>query len=302
MMIVARASFEDGRTVWRFEVEAGDDSPSQPKLWIAGFLREIPGDIEALWLTLVLGPFAAERIVVPGAAPRRLCDRLETVFNIAVVTAGGLDSVKRDVDRRHRATLIRDPLDLAVAELLRERDHFAVEVSADSGLRASTMTTFGVACNAGVLRRSQRPLDRVGELGVLWLVAPMLALDRNTAFLCRDELGDIAPEVLRDLAGEVGISLRLPFAEANVALLPQVLLKLGLPPIVSFRGLWDRYRMYPELMSAIFSQMEPSLQNHIPDDPLVKLCQAMIQLTEFDRVSNVGQTVPIDTSLFALAD
>jgi hypothetical protein len=299
-MIVAPASFEGSRTVWNFEAEPGDRVVPQSALWIDGFIRQRSGGIETLWLALALGPYADKRIIVPGTATRPLCDRLEALLGIAVVAANG--PVDRDISgRTYGATLIRDPLDVSIAGLLREPDHFAFGVAADTGQIGSASTASHIGCNAGVLRRSRQPLDRVGELVALWMLGPMLSLQRVTGFLCREELGGVSLDALMELAAEVGITLRLPFAGMSVPRLAHALMELALPPAACFRGLWDRYRMFPELMGPIFRGMRPRLGKDDPDNPILRICEYMAGSVSQKVTRNVNPGTDLDVAMFVMA-
>ena len=64
-MIIFPRTHEAGRTIWRFSLEADDSQVPRPNLWVEGYARDISPDLEGVWLSLVLGPFAARRLVLP---------------------------------------------------------------------------------------------------------------------------------------------------------------------------------------------------------------------------------------------
>jgi len=296
-MIVASASFENGRTVWRFERESGDEFVPQSALWIDGQLHRISSEIETVWLALVLGPFAGKRIVVPGAATAELCGRLATMLGVAIEAAGeplGQD----DGDRLYRATLIRDPLDLSVAGMTRVPPHFAIGITSDAGQFGYTSTTSGFASNAGMLRRYRWPLDRVGELATLWMLGPTLSLRCTSGYLWREELGDLALDALVALAAALGVNLRLPFAQLGAPGVVHVLLGLGMPPVACFHGLWHRYRMFPELMGSVFEQMSPFLGSEYLHDPVSRISAYMARSVDHKIAKDVDEGVEVDVTMF----
>lgn len=255
-MIVRPASLENGRTVWRADGEAGDRDLPRDSLWVDGLLRSIPASLEALWLALVLGPFA-RRLVVPGAIDETLARRLGDLIGTPIVGGvGGADAGMHSGD--YRATLVRDSFDghLAAREPLPPT--FPVAVQHDpEGLQA-VPCGFRIASNGGTYRRYLDPLDRVGELAALAMAAPVLGIRNVTAFLCREEFADLDIRLLIDVTGAAGIRLDLPLAKASVKELG-ILAKDHPSPEAAFGALYLRYRMFPAIIVEIYESLKAGL-------------------------------------------
>lgn len=271
-MIVSPAVYDDGRTIWRLEPEPGDIQPSRPTLWIEGFVRPISPLTETLWLALALQPFARHRLVVPtiGSAPLG-----EAIGKTLGMTVAGKRAAREEEPSQWEfsAVLVRDPLDLFVWQLARSPASHTIEIVASpAGVSAGT-TALRIASNAGALRREIRPLDRLGELASSIMLAPTLCLRSLVSFACREEMADVDPASLSRLCAMAGVRLGLPFAETCVGNMGRHAVSLGIPPIVAFRNLWNRYRTAPEVVAELYRQLAPSIGASEADSPALRISE-----------------------------
>ena len=268
-MIVSPAVFEDGRTIWQLEPEAGDMEPSRPSLWIEGFVRPISPTTETLWLALALQPFARHRLVVPTIGSAPLGEAIGEILGIAVAGRKGARE-EEPGEREFSAVLVRDPLDLFVSQLARSPASHTIEIVASPIGASAGTTALRIASNAGALRREVRPLDRLGELASSIVLAPTLCLRSLDSFVCREEMADMDPASLSRLCAMAGVRLGLPFAGTSVRNMGRHAVSLGMPPIVAFRNLWNRYRTAPEVVAELYRQLAPSLGASETDSPALR--------------------------------
>lgn len=276
-MIVAPASFDGNRTVWRLEAEADEAAAPQPSLWIDGFVRPLPANVEATWLALALAPLAPRRIVLPGIVPAGLRLSLEALVRIAVIAEDGQDAAMAPAHLR--AALIRDPLDLFLSTLVRVPAGVVIESLSDPPA-VGGMPAFGrIVSNAGTLRRHRRQIDGLGELAALLMVAPALGLQSLTSFLCREELGDTDAVELSRVARMANIDLLFPLADVSVLTLADITLQLGIPALASFRSLWARYRMSPDVVAENYRILEAQLPAGSSGDPEIRMARRLAELS-----------------------
>jgi hypothetical protein len=288
-VIVKTATFKEGRTIWRFETERADDVVPQNRLWIDGYFRAISPKNEAAWLSMTLAPFVHSHLVLPGPVPTALRERLETVFGFSILADESATSDRPD-DGKFSATMIRDEVDVIFSRQLRSGSQMTVWVGSDPrGVRFDTMEP-RIVSNGGQLRRGYRMLDGIGELGVLWMLCPTVSVSCLVSFLCRDEIGGINPEDLVGLAAQFGIELHLPFAGVEAAALGRVMTDFGIPPVTTFRCLWDRYKTNAAVMTKIYRDLHPRLATSGISDASVRICDAMAKvlktLPDADGISN----------------
>jgi len=255
-MIVHPASLEDGRTVWRVDGEAGDRDLPRDSLWVGGRLRSIPASLEALWLALVLGPFA-RRLVVPGSIDETLARNLDALIGTRIV--GDVEDAGAE---RHSgdygATLIRDSFDEHLAARESGPSTFPIAVQHDPEGVQAIPCGFRIVSNGGVYRRYLHPLDRVGELAASVMAAPVLGIGDMTAFLCCEELGGLDLRLLGEVMSSAGIRLDLPLAKTGVKELGR-LAKDHPSPESAFGVLYARYRMFPAVIVDIYEDLKPGL-------------------------------------------
>jgi hypothetical protein len=298
-MIVEPAIFEAGRTIWKFASEPNDRPVPRRELWIGGSLHRRSADIEALWLALSLGPFVGNRLVLPCAAARLVYETLQSTIGASVVPTTDCLRAERDpLDREFSADLIRDPVDRYLSSLARQPAQFSIEVHSDPGHFGYGSSAFHIPQNAGTLRRYIWPLDCGGELAALWMLCPMLFLRRLTAFLCAEELVGISAMKLARLAEATGTVLCLPFAGVSARALGRVLMDLGLPAIACFRGLWNRFRMFPGIMGEIYRDLEPFL-DVAEADPVARISRYMAEAYK-DRETEPSAAAGFDEAFFTL--
>ena len=252
-MIVHPASLENGRTLWRIAGEPGDRVLPRDSLWVNGLLRSIPASLEALWLALVLGPFA-RRLVVPGSIDEALAGSLGALVGTPI--AGDVRRADTGIHSGvYGATLVRDSFDDYLAARVPNPSTFPVAVEHEL---EGTTRGFRVVANAGTFRRYLEPLDRVGELAALAMAAPVLGIQDITAFLCREELAGLDVELLIAVMRTAGVRLDLPLAQASVRELG-ILAKEHPSPMVAFGALYVRYRMFPAVMVEIYEDLKAGL-------------------------------------------
>ncbi len=271
-MIVKSAAFEGDRTVWKFELEADDDAVPRNELWVDGFVRGSTGDVEALWLGLALGPFAGGRLVLPNPVAASLQLILKSEIGCAV-SAPTRDRQPIATSTEFSAVLVRDVLDAMLSSIARKTATHRIAVHSDPGQSDEISTPFRIATNAGSLRRYRAPLDFVGELAAILLHSPGLSLGRVDAFLCREELGDLDRDRLTAAAAACGVELWLPLSNVSARELGGALLQLGCHPVVSFKGLWRRYRAFPKVMGSIYRDLETVLNAYAFDDPALRIAR-----------------------------
>ena len=271
-MIVSPAAYEDGRTIWRLEAEPGDIEPSRSTLWIEGFVRQFSPVTETLWLALALQPFARHRLVVPTIGFSRLG---KAIGEILGVTVAGREGTREEEpsQREFSAVLVRDSLDLFVAQLASSPASHTIEMVASPVGASAGTTALRIATNAGSLRREVRPLDRLGELASSIMLAPTLCLRSLDSFACREEMADVNPASLSRLCALAGVRLSLPFAEVSVRSMGRHAASLGIPPIVAFRNLWKRYQMAPEVVAELYRELAPSLVGTEADGPALRIAE-----------------------------
>lgn len=274
-MIVTPACFEDGRTVWRFQVEPEDVRVPQSVLWIDGWLRKIDDAIETVWLALALGPYVGRRLVVPGTAGARLRELMVKLLGVTIEDTG-IPGDGGAGDRSYHAGLIRDSLDFLVADSMTEQTQFAIGITADNGQIGAGGEAAWIGSNAGLIRRlheSSDPLDRTAELATLWMLAPTFSLRAISSFLCREECGGLGAEGLDALATEAGLALELPLAGTSVLELPAALVGRGVGAKACFHGLWQRYRMSPKLLGALVRASPAVLESPCFTDVEYRICR-----------------------------
>lgn len=277
-MIVAPACFENGCTVWHFEREPGDEPVPQRAIWIDGYLRQISSETETVWLSLALGNFAAKRIVVPGTTGEPVLKRLAEMLGVTVEIS---DDRPRELgERLYRTTLVRDSLDLFVAALMQNPAHFAIAVPTDIRRIGGYVPVTQIGSNAGFLRRFKDPLDRCGDAATIWMLGPTLALRSVTGFMCAEEFGSISSDAMAAIANDIGLTLEGPFARTSIMELPQALLDLGIAPTACFYGLWERYKMLPNIMGPMYYALRSSLPSGVGEEASLRICQCMAQMTE----------------------
>lgn len=270
-MIVSPAAYEDGRTIWRLEPEPGDIEPSRSTLWIEGFVRPISPTTETVWLALALQPFARHRLIVPTIGSARLGEAIGEILGIAVTGREGRE--EEPSQGEFSAVLVRDPMDLFVSQLARSPASHTIEIVASpAGISAGTRA-LRIASNAGALRREVRLLDRLGELASSIMLAPTLCLRSLDSFACREEMADVDPASLLRLCAMAGVRLSLPFGGTSVRNLGRHAVSLGIPPIVAFRSLWNRYRTAPEVLAELYRQLAPSLGASEADSPALRVSE-----------------------------
>lgn len=259
-MIVRPASLENGRTVWRADSEAGDRHLPRDSLWVDGLLRSIPAPLEALWLALVLGPFA-RRLIVPGAIDETLARSLGGLVGTQIV--GAVRGAKAGMHSGdYGATLIRDSFDDHLAAREPMPATFPVAVQHDpEGLQA-VPCGFRIVSNGGTFRRYLDPLDRVGELAALAMAAPVLGIRNMTAFLCCEEIAGLDTRLLVDVMSAAGLRLDLPLAKASVKELG-ILAKDHPSPEAAFGALYLRYRMFPAIIVEIYESLKAGLASGV---------------------------------------
>lgn len=287
-MIVGPAVFEQGRTVWLFETEQNETVSGGKALWIDGFIRPISPDIEAIWLGLVLGPLANDRLILPRMPSEAIRAQLEGILGLAIQSSGRpTEAVDRAVS--HRAALVRDPLDRIFGTLARVPPTFTLECHPDPQGLGANVSASHIWTNGGTLRRSKTPLDRVGEFAAALMLAPTLALGRIDSFLCADELAGIGAAALCALVAEVEVAVRLPFGNLSAACWGGTTRRLGIPPLTALRSLWERYRMAPPLMAAIYRSMVPEVARFDADDPIVRICRHMAEVNDAASPGTEGE-------------
>ena len=271
-MIVSPAVYEDGRTIWRLEPEPGDVRPSRPTLWIEGFIRTISPVTETLWLALALQPFVRHCLVVPTTGSARLGEAIREILGITVVGREGAREEELS-QGEFSAVLVRDPLDLFVSQLARSPASHTIEMVASPAGASAGTTALRIASNAGSLRREVRPLDRLGELASSIILAPTLCLHSIDSFACREEMAEVDPVSLSRLCVMAGVRLGLPFAETSVRNWGRHAVSLGIPPIVAFRNLWNRYQIAPEVVAELYRELAPSLVADEADGPALRISE-----------------------------
>lgn len=272
-MIVQAPKWRDNATVWQLEPEPDDEPPPYEELWVNWLLRPQGTAVEALWLALAMGRYAHSRIVLPAPAPQRLRAGLEAVLGVAIVTAPAELSV---TPGEFNATLIRDPLDAMLSLLAHTETEFDISSGVDPHTPGIPGTGIGVVSNAGPLRRYHCPLDRIGELATVLLLAPALSLAQVRAFLFCDELGDLGSAALSELAGAAGIQLSLPIDRIRACEFGHVAKELEIPASIVFRAAWKRYWMAPAVIGAIYHELQHDLTAY-GDDPVLRMCRHMAQ-------------------------
>ncbi len=257
-MIVGPAIVDGDRTRWRFVAEPEDLEVPRPDLWIEGALRPQSAGIEAIWLVLALGPFARHRLVVPGPVSAALCSKLGALIGVAVAGTGG---TAKDVGSagNYSATLIGDSLDVFLGTLSRTPTNFSIGSGVELSSLQPKLSEFRVVSNGPTLRRYRWPLDRIGELAALMMVAPSFSIRGITAFLCRDECGGIAPDALMDVASDLGLTLELPLGRSSVHQLGKISQALAIPDVSAFASCWTRYRMFPSIIGRIYRDLKDGL-------------------------------------------
>ena len=276
-MIVSPAVYEDGRTIWRLEPEPGDIKPSRSTLWIEGFVRSKSPGTETLWLALALQPFARRRLIVPTIGSVRLGEAIGAILGVMV--AGRGEAREEEFSQREvSAVLTRDPLDLFISQLARSPAGHTIEIVASPGGASAGTTALRIASNAGALRREVRPLDRLGELASSIMLAPNLCLRSLDSFACREEMADVDPASLSRLCEMAGVRLGLPFAGTNVRNMGRHAVSLGIPPIVAFRNLWNRFRTAPEVIAEVYRQLAPSLDASEADTSALRISEYFASL------------------------
>lgn len=273
-MIVCPPSFEGSRTVWSIELEAEDIAPPQSRLWIEGFVRSGPVDIEALALALIFGQFAGKRLVLPLSPSADFCNALEAFLGIAIVVSVSAGA-ENDGENGFTAALVRDPFDLCLSSLARRPADITLEYR-------STPSEFGTApgvncviSNAGTLLRHDRPLERLGDLASCLLLAPTLRLRKIACFYCSEELGDIDVDGIANLAKRTGVEIQFPLAGMSVHRLAQLSQRFRIPTILTFRSLWRRYRMFPSVIGALYRELEAALPVEERKDPSMQIAAYM---------------------------
>lgn len=255
-MIVRSASFESGRTVWRFDGEAGDRDLPRDSLWVNGLLRTIPAPLEAVWLAAVIGPFA-RRLVLPLSVDETLGKALGALFGATIVGAADSTGGKRH-SGVYGATLVRDSLDEHLAARSAISSTFAVSVEHDPDGPHPAPGGFRVVTNGGTFRRHLEPLDRVGELAALAVAAPILGIQDMTAFVCREELSGVDTRLLTDAMSVAGLRLELPLGAVSVKELG-TLARQHPSPGTAFAALYARYRMFPAILADVFEGLKDHL-------------------------------------------
>lgn len=252
-MIVHPASLENGRTLWRIDGEPGDRVLPRDSLWVNGLMRSIPASLEALWLALVLGPFA-RRLVVPGSIDEALAGSIGALVGTPIV--GDVGRVDAGIHSgAYGATLVRDSFDDYLAARIPNPSTFPVAVEHEL---EGTPRGFRVVANAGSLRRYLDPLDRVGELAALVMAAPVIGIQEITAFPCCEELAGLDVELLIAVMRTAGVRLDLPLAQASVKELG-ILAKEHPSPTIAFGALYVRYRMFPAVIVEIYEDLKAEL-------------------------------------------
>jgi len=155
-------------------------------------------------------------------------------------------------------------------------------------------TTLRNGSNAGILRRHRYPLDCVGELLAVWVRAPVASLGRVIAFLCREELSEFSDEQLNSIASMLGFNLDLPLARTSVGQLGSVGLQGGLPAPAIFRALWRRYKMFPEVIGMIYSDLEPFLREGLQGDASIRIADFMKRHVVGDLPSPGAAKLPME--------
>jgi hypothetical protein len=262
-MIVRRAELENGCTVWCAEGEPGDRDLPRTSLWINGLLRTIPPALEALWLTLTLGPFA-RRLVVPGVLDEPLAVSLSALAGVQIASAVGEAGAEMH-SGTYGAVLARDSLDDYLAMRAGITSTFSLSASHDLEELQATHGSFRVVANAGTFRRCLDPFDRVGELAAAVMVAPLLRIGEITAFACREELAGLDVPLLTDAASRAGIRLNLPMAQVGVKALG-ALVNDSPSSTIAFSALYRRYRMFPAIIARIHEDMKAGLVAGNGDD------------------------------------
>lgn len=298
VMIIFPRTHEAGRTIWRFSLEADDSQVPRPNLWVEGYARDISPDLEGVWLSLVLGPFAARRLVLPVELHSLSRAQVESAVGREIVSAGSED---RAVGGRGAfdSVMIRDAMD----EILLLQSTWSRGVASDLFVNGEIYpgpTTLRNGSNAGILRRHRYPLDCVGELLAVWVRAPVASLGRVIAFLCREELSEFSDEQLNSIASMLGFNLDLPLARTSVGQLGSVGLQGGLPAPAIFRALWRRYKMFPEVIGMIYSDLEPFLREGLQGDASIRIADFMKRHVVGDLPSPGAAKLPME--LFEFAD
>lgn len=271
-MIVTVAKIRGKRIAWRLDPEPGDEPPSYPELWVEGLVRPLGTAVEALWLALAVGSLPRNRLLLPCPVPGELRRRLEAVLGIAIEAEAASEPPVGEFAGEFAATLVGDPLDAMLAAMLRDPGNFAIACTSDPLGPGAAVADIRLASNAGALRRHRQPLDRIGELATALLLAPGLSLSRVTGFLCSDELAGIGATAVSELAAAAGVELVLPLAEVKAHQLGDLAMALRLPPLAAIRAAWQRYRMLPEIMAAIYRPMHPALADAGIDDAIARIC------------------------------
>lgn len=276
-MIVYPPTFEANRTIWHVQRELGDEDVPQQALWVDGFIRDVPEANEVVWLAIVLSPLAGKRVVVPGHPAPSLCEKLEALLGRAIIPS---DVSNRSIVNRisstppgHDCILFRDAGDAWCAGYIDDQGSLLIDISFDPGRLGRLSTSSQVATNAGLVRRLSNPIDRIGELTTLLMLGPIFSGRSVKAFFCREEIGGIHLAGLIELASELKIELRLPYAERGVEDLGRIFLDLNVPPRVCFQILWERYRMHPDLMRVAFRSIEPLLDSEHLESAPGRVCQ-----------------------------
>lgn len=257
-MIVQPAIVEGDRTRWQVIAEPEDAEVPRSELWIEGALHPASPGIEAIWLTLALAPFARRRLVVPGAVSARLCSKLEALIGVSVVGAGFAPD-NAAVTGSFSATMIGDPLDIFLGTLARTPTTFSIGSGVEVSGLEPRRSDLRVVSNGPTLRRCHWPLDRIGELAALMMIAPSLSICSITAFLCREECGGLAPDDLVHVAGELGMTLEMPLAQTGVHQLGKISRMLAIPAVSAFGSCWTRYRMFPKIIGRIYRDLRVGL-------------------------------------------